>query len=481
MDNDNNYNNINADASGRRSRSRVPHRREQEQPLNGVDMAHIAESLEDSIAVYEHNNYTEKQTRSAYTKPEAPVREAFVPDSQAAAYDNVNAAYENRMPEAANRSSTATPERKPSGTVHTRSNEAKVRKSSSSPRHESPAYRQEARAEAKQKKPVVSETYDDYGEENEKPKKKHPVLKLMLLLFIGLLGFVGYKFITGQTGYYTVAVFGVDSRNGNLGKDALSDVNIIARIDRSSGEVKLVSMYRDTYTKINSDGKYHKLNEAYFKGGPEQAIWAVEHNTDVKIDDYATFNWKAVADTINILGGVDLEISDAEFKYINAFITETVNSTGIGSHQLEHAGMNHLDGVQAVAYARLRLMDTDYKRTERQRKVIGLALDKAKNADYSTLANIIMTVMPEISTSVTPDDLIPFAHGISKYYISETAGFPFDKQGQNVGKLDCVIPVTLESNAIKLHEFLYPGVPYTPSSELKSISDKIINDTGLTG
>lgn len=419
MDNNSKYNNANTDTSGRRSRSRIPHRREQEQPLNGVDMAHIAESLEDSIAIYEHSSYHNGGAGSTHTEYSDPLTSAS---------DNITAASGSHC-----------------------------------------------------KKKPSSDTYHDDNEANGKPEKKHPVLKLMLILFIGLVGFVGYKFITGQTGYYTVAVFGVDSRSGNLGKDALADVNIIARIDRSSGEIKLVSLYRDTYTKINSDGKYHKLNEAYFKGGPEQAIWAIEHNTDVKIDDYAAFNWKAVADTINILDGVDIEISKSEFKYINAFITETVKSTGIGSRQLEHAGMNHLDGVQAVAYARLRLMDTDYKRTERQRKVIGLALDKAKNADYSTLADIIMTVMPEISTSVTPDDLIPFAHGISKYYISETAGFPFDKQGKNVGKLDCVIPVTLESNAIKLHEFLYPGVPYTPSSELKSISDKIIKDTGLSG
>ena len=310
-------------------------------------------------------------------------------------------------------------------------------------------------------------------------KKKHPVLKTLLVIVVCCAAFLGYRFFSMQSGYYTVAVFGVDSRNGNVGKDALSDVNILARVDMATGEIKLVSMYRDTYTMINSDGKFHKLNEAYFKGGPEQAIWAVEHNTDVKVDDYATFNWKAVADTINILGGVDLEITDKEFKYINAFITETVNSTGIGSYQLEHAGMNHLDGVQAVAYARLRLMDTDYQRTERQRKVIGLALEKARNADYATLCSILTAVLPQINTSVTIDDLLPFAKNISKYYIGETAGFPFDRQGMDVGKLDCVVPVTLESNAVKLHEFLYPDESYTPSSQLKEISDKIISVTGL--
>ena len=95
--------------------------------------------------------------------------------------------------------------------------------------------------------------------------------------------------------------------------------------------------------------------------------------------------------------------------------------------ELEHAGMNHLDGVQAVAYARLRLMDTDFNRTERQRKVVSLAFDKAKNANFSTLYSILVAVLPQTATNVGIDNLIPFAKDISKYHLSETTGFPFDK------------------------------------------------------
>ena len=317
---------------------------------------------------------------------------------------------------------------------------------------------------------------------NKKKKKKHRVLKTFLLLLIILAGYVGFRIYTTQKGYYTVAVFGVDSRNGNLGKDALSDVNMICQVNRESGEIRLVSIYRDTYVQINKDGTYHKFNEAYFKGGPEQAIWTLENNLDVKVDDYITFNWKAVVDGINILGGVDIEITDAEFKYINGFITETVNSTGVGSYQLEHAGMNHLDGVQAVAYARLRLMDTDYQRTQRQRKVVSLAFDKAKQADFATLSSLIAVILPQTSTSITVDDLLPFAKGISKYKLGETTGFPFDKQTMDIGKKDCVIAVTLKSNVIALHNFLYgdiPGYTYIPSSTVTSISKHIINETGL--
>ena len=129
-------------------------------------------------------------------------------------------------------------------------------------------------------------------------------------------------------------------------------------------------------------------------------------------------------DAINILGGVDLEVTDKEFKYINSFITETVNETGVGSHQLKKAGMQHLDGVQAVAYSRLRLMDTDFQRTERQRKVIQLCMDKAKNADFAVLNNILVTVLGQVASSFEVNDLVPLAQNVTKYKIGDTARFP---------------------------------------------------------
>ena len=150
-------------------------------------------------------------------------------------------------------------------------------------------------------------------------------------------------------GYWTIAIFGVDSRNTSVGKGNNSDVNIICNINQDTGEIRLVSVYRDSYLNVNDKNSYNKINTAYLRGGPEQAVKALNKNLDLDIDDYATFNWKAVADAINILGGIDLEISEPEFYYINAFISETVTATGLGSTQLKHAGMNHLDGVQAVA------------------------------------------------------------------------------------------------------------------------------------
>lgn len=312
----------------------------------------------------------------------------------------------------------------------------------------------------------------------KKRRKKSGFMKVLLLVVVLLAGYLGFRYVRDD-GYWTIAVFGVDSRDGNLGKGALSDVEMICSINKKTGEMRLVSVFRDSYLRIDHEDNYHKINEAYFKGGHRQAVEALEQNLDIKIDDYATFNWKAVVDAINILGGVDIEITDREFAYINGFITETVNSTGVGSYQLDHSGMNHLDGVQAVAYARLRLMDTDFNRTERQRKVLNLAMEKAKAADFDTLRTLIGAVFPQISTSVGVDDLIVMAKDARKYYLGQTSGFPFSHVEMKIGKMDCVIPATLESNVIQLHSFLYDDDSYSPSGMVRKISSHIAEKSGI--
>ena len=291
---------------------------------------------------------------------------------------------------------------------------------------------------------------------------------------------LSYEKVESMKGFWTVALFGVDSRNNSLGRGNNADVNIICNINQDTGEIKLVSVFRDSYLNIDEEGSYNKINQAYFKGGPDQAVKALNRNLDLEIDDYAVFNWKAVIDAINILGGVDIELSKAEFYYINAFITETVQATGVGSVQLTHAGMNHMDGVQAVAYARLRKMDTDFARTERQRKVIQLAFDKLKKADFAVVNNVMEVVLGQIESSVDLNDLIPLAKTVTKFYIGETTGFPQARGDLNMGKKgDCVIPQTLESNVVLLHQFLFGDDNYEPSEMVKKISSKIAADSGL--
>ena len=205
----------------------------------------------------------------------------------------------------------------------------------------------------------------------------------------------------------------------------------------------------------------------------------LERMLDIKIDDYVTFNWKSVADAINILGGVEVEITEAEFAYINSFITETVESTGVQSRHLEAPGLHNLDGVQAVAYARLRLMDTDFNRTQRQRKIASLAFNKAKQADFNKLKDLLFKVYPQVSSSISADDFLPLVQDVNKFELTDTTGFPFDKDTTRISKLSYVVPLTLESNVIALHKLLYNTDNYKPSQRLISISNTIVDNTGM--
>lgn len=271
---------------------------------------------------------------------------------------------------------------------------------------------------------------------------------------------------------WTVALFGIDTRDMSDLLSSNSDVIILASVNNKTGEIKLVSVYRDTCLKTGKS-RYKKVNEAYGIGGPKKAVEVLNENLDLQIDDYIAVNWAAVATAINILGGVDIEITEKEFRYINSYITETVNSTGIGSYQLKEPGLNHLDGIQAVAYCRLRYTDNDFKRTERQRLVLSLLLDKAKNADWATINNVIVTVFPMASSSIDTNDLIYLGKNILKYKLSDTTGFPFTHIEKRVEGLDYVFPDTLQTNVSELHKFLYGEQAYEPSNAVKEISKKI--------
>lgn len=284
-----------------------------------------------------------------------------------------------------------------------------------------------------------------------------------------------------EKGYWTFAVFGVDGRNASdlVSKGLNSDVILIVNINQDTGEIRLCSVFRDTYLNINEKNSFRKINQAYSEGGPEQALAALNKNLDLNIKNYVTFNWKAVADGINILGGIDgINISKAELYYINAFITETVKVTKLGSYQLTGTGEQHLDGVQAVAYGRLRLMDDDFARTERQKRVIRACFEKAKHANFSVLNNIMVVCFPEVATNIGFNTVVDMAQNITKYNLTESGGFPWQRSASGISSVgDVVVPATLESNVKYLHKFLFDDDDYQPSAAVLNYSETIKEKT----
>lgn len=291
-------------------------------------------------------------------------------------------------------------------------------------------------------------------------------------------------------GYTTIGLIGLDGRDGELKTGARSDTMIIASINNDTKKVKLVSVYRDTYLRIGEDsegnGQYNKANAAYAKGGPEQFLSMLNTNLDLNVTDFVSVDFQAVAEAVELLGGIDVELKEEEVVHLNNYCVETSKVTGMDYTPLEEkAGVHHLNGVQTVSYARIRYTSgNDFRRAARQREVIYKIVEKAKNSDIATLSKILDKVFPKVYTSFTKAEILQMGMSMMSYDIEDQTGFPFDHlYGERVkdamGGLDVVLPVTLESNVIKLHEFLYPEDSYTPSDEVKTYSQRIVDKSGF--
>ena len=291
-------------------------------------------------------------------------------------------------------------------------------------------------------------------------------------------------------GYTTIGLIGLDGRDGELKSGARSDTMIIASINNDTKKVKLVSVYRDTYLRIGEDsegnGQYNKANAAYAEGGPEQFLSMLNTNLDLNVTDFVSVDFQAVAEAVELLGGIDVELKEEEVVRLNNYCVETSKVTGMDYTPLEEkAGVHHLNGVQTVSYARIRYTSgNDFRRAARQREVIYKIVEKAKNSDIATLSKILDKVFPKVYTSFTKAEILQMGMSMMSYDIEDQTGFPFDHlYGERVkdamGGLDVVLPVTLESNVIKLHEFLYPEDSYTPSDEVKAYSQRIVDKSGF--
>lgn len=338
-----------------------------------------------------------------------------------------------------------------------------------------------------------------------KPRKKRRKV-LFILEIIVLLLFIGGLYVYGQisakldkidiqetdlqeqdivtndqapqmTGYTTYALFGLDhrSRNEKLNTEN-SDTIIIASINNDTKAVKLVSVYRDTLLNVKDD-TYSKANAAYALGGPAQAVNMLNTNLDLNITDYVSIDFDALVTVVDCLGGLDIPLSYAEIVHMNNYCVETAEETGKSYTPVELpepkpedqeaiVGTYHLNGVQATSYCRIRYTASlDMGRTERQRRVIQMIVDKAKKAGLSTIFDIMDQVFPMVKTSVSKTEILKLIPAMIGYSIDETTGFPQDYKFATV-KGSVIVPTTLDSNVLKLHQFLYGNTNYTPTQDV---------------
>ncbi|MCR5023081.1 MAG: LCP family protein [Lachnospiraceae bacterium] len=286
-------------------------------------------------------------------------------------------------------------------------------------------------------------------------------------------------------GYTNIALFGVDSRDTNLGKGARTDTIMVASLNNKTGEVKLCSIFRDTYLNIGND-TYNKANSAYSNGGPDQAIQMLNMNLDMDIDEYVTVGFKALVDTIDDLGGVEVDVNEEEIHFLNDYQIGTAEAIGIKESDIVNvtkAGPQTLNGLQATSYCRIRYTKgDDFKRAERQRTVLTQVAEKAMASDIGTLNDIIDDIFPLCSTSFTKAEMVEYASRVATYSIGEQSGFPFERVTGNMGKAgSSVVADNFEQNVVEFHRFLFGDSEYTPSATVQTISAKIAADRQKNG
>lgn len=283
-----------------------------------------------------------------------------------------------------------------------------------------------------------------------------------------------------KKGCRNIALFGVDARDGELGKGTRSDTIMIASIDQDTQEIKLVSVFRDTYLNLGNDS-YNKCNTAYARGGPEQAINMLNRNLDLAITDYVTIGFSGLIDAVDALGGVEMEVTDSEITHLNNYQLCMAEELNVDYTPVTQSGRQLLNGMQATAYCRIRYTKgDDFRRAERQRAVLSAMMEKARDASLPELTNMVNAVLPQVETSLDANEILSVLGSVAGYRVTASDGFPFEgaRVGVNVGsKGSCVIPMDLEENVRQLHQVLYPAEGYMPSAEVQRIGAEIKEQT----
>lgn len=351
-------------------------------------------------------------------------------------------------------------------------------------------------------------------EENNMRKKKKMnkglkiflIILLVLVIFILGLGVAGYTFVNGKIGkmqkenidttavgiseetkqelkgYRNIALLGIDSRADDYGLGNRSDCMMIASINQETNEIKLISVYRDTYVYVMENGtkRLDKITHAYSYGGAQNTLKSLNEAMDLNITEFVTVNFDAVIAAVDSLGGVYIDIDESEIKYVNDYIDATSESSGVKSSHITHSGRQKLDGVQAVSYTRVRYTaGGDYKRTERMRTVVEAMLSKAKTLNVGQLNSFADTILPKIRTNISTSEIWGLIPKLASFKVTESIGWPYDTKGITLDRWYGV-PVTLQSNVERLHKEAFEQEDYEASDTVKEMSAAIVKKTGYS-
>lgn len=281
-------------------------------------------------------------------------------------------------------------------------------------------------------------------------------------------------------GYRNILIMGIDKRKGEDIELCRSDAMIIAAINNKTGKIKMVSVVRDSFLQLDENGELviDKLTHAHAFGGPANTMRAINRNLDLNIKEFIRIDWQTVADTVDNLGGLELDVKKGEIKEMNKYIKDTNKSLKGSTKEITKAGKQTLNGVQVVTYCRIRKNDGDEERAGRYRTALEATIKKMRKAGPKAIDKTADAVMPQITTNISTESLRRLLLKNYDAKIDDSVGWPYTWDGALLGGIWYDVPITLESNAKAIHKDIYGQSDYKPSDKVMEINDLIIQQSG---
>lgn len=280
--------------------------------------------------------------------------------------------------------------------------------------------------------------------------------------------YVSDGYLAKSTSVENILIIGSDARDGLGGQR--SDSMILFSIDKKNRNIKLTSFLRDSYVFIPGAGYEDKLNAAFSLGGPQLAMDTIEYNFGVDIDSYIIIDFNMFTQFIDLLGGVTLDITENEADYM----LNELRFLGV------EEGTNQLNGIRTLWYCRMRYLDDDFHRTERQRKVIQAVIKKITRTNLFTLLDIVKQVVPNVSTDISRTKLISLgANAVLRYLRYKTVQMQIpaeDTWWDDYIDGASVIVFNTDENARILQEFIYGEAKTTTTTEAEEEEEEYYED-----
>lgn len=277
------------------------------------------------------------------------------------------------------------------------------------------------------------------------------------------------------SGVTNIALFGVDYSDGQARR---SDCIMVLSVDADHDAIRLVSLMRDSQVEVDDVGTT-KLNHAYAYGGPALAIRTINQTFDLDIEHYATVNFVQMAQMIDALGGVTIDVHENEVEETNKFILEYCRTVGQANCPIESAGVQELNGAQAMSYARIRKNGTgdDWGRVERQGIVLEAMFDKVQSSSAAALIDLAPKLLPYVTTDLSVTEIGSLVLGVfsgGKPAISH-ARVPADGEWSYGGKSNAYIVYDTDLAARRIERYFYEGI--TPAEQIAEENGKGGDDT----